>query len=274
MESKITIKIPDNKGKILAIDLFSGEIGGLLKTVGQWQERGERRKVITTVNPEFLMLAARDEEFARSLSESDIRVVDGVALWWLLEIKRWGVKSWPGRWREGLRALGSVKRRGLVPGCELAEELVVRRVGEGGRVMLLGGWGDRAERSKQFFEQKVAGKAGKGYAIEACEGEPAISSQEVVTRINRFEPDLLVVAYGMGKQEKWLARNREKIDFGVAIGVGRSMDYWSGELARAPEGWRRWGGEWLYSLLREPGRWRRQIWLMKYWWWVMSGKIG
>ena len=78
MESKITIKIPDNKGKILAIDLFSGEIGGLLKTVGQWQERGERRKVITTVNPEFLMLAARDEEFARSLSESDIRVVDGV----------------------------------------------------------------------------------------------------------------------------------------------------------------------------------------------------
>ena len=47
-----------------------------------------------------------------------------------------------------------------------------------------------------------------------------------VTKINSFKPDILFVAYGMKKQEDWIKNNRNKANFGVAIGVGRSFDYY------------------------------------------------
>jgi len=68
----------------------------------------------------------------------------------------------------------------------------------------------------------------------------------------------------MKRQEMWIEENLKKIDAGVVMGVGRSFDYYSGDLKRAPKVWRKIGMEWLYSLIKEPKRIKRQLALPKF----------
>jgi len=93
---------------------------------------------------------------------------------------------------------------------------------------------------------------------------------EVIKEINKFGPDILLVAYGMKKQEFWIADNLGKMDVGLVMGVGRSFDYYSGELKRAPKWVRKMGMEWLYSLIKEPKRIKRQLALPKFIWKVLT----
>ncbi|MGI8644555.1 MAG: WecB/TagA/CpsF family glycosyltransferase, partial [Thermomicrobiales bacterium] len=70
------------------------------------------------------------------------------------------------------------------------------------------------------------------------------------------------VAYGAPDQVVWIDRNQAALaDAGVrlAIGVGGALDYLAGALPRAPAWMRRAGSEWLYRLLCQPWRWRRQL---------------
>jgi len=80
----------------------------------------------------------------------------------------------------------------------------------------------------------------------------------------------LFVAYGMRKQEEWIEANWDKLKARVVVGVGRSFDYYSGDLKRAPSFVRKMGLEWLYSLIKEPKRWKRQLALPKFIWMVMK----
>ena len=88
--------------------------------------------------------------------------------------------------------------------------------------------------------------------------------ESVKKEINKFKPDILLVAYGMKRQEIWIGENLEEIEVGIVMGVGRSFDYYSGDLKRAPKVWRKIGLEWLYSLIKEPKRWKRQLVLPKF----------
>jgi N-acetylglucosaminyldiphosphoundecaprenol N-acetyl-beta-D-mannosaminyltransferase len=136
------------------------------------------------------------------------------------------------------------------------------------RVFFLGGWGNRAERTARNLINQLRIT---NYELK-CDwspGEPAASNAVVIEKINKFKPHLLFVAYGMGKQEEWIERNLGKIDVRLTMGVGRSFDYYSGDLPRAPEWVRRMGMEWLYSLIKEPKRWRRQVELIRFVWKVM-----
>jgi N-acetylglucosaminyldiphosphoundecaprenol N-acetyl-beta-D-mannosaminyltransferase len=75
----------------------------------------------------------------------------------------------------------------------------------------------------------------------------------------------------MKKQEFWIDDNFDKLKVKVVMGVGRSFDYFSGDLKRAPSWVRKMGLEWLYSLYKEPKRWRRQLVLPMFVWKVLMG---
>ena len=77
-------------------------------------------------------------------------------------------------------------------------------------------------------------------------------------------PDLLFVAFGHGKQEKWLNANRKRLNVGVAMGVGGALDQIADPCLRPPLYINSIGLGWLYRLLREPWRWRRQLALVKF----------
>jgi N-acetylglucosaminyldiphosphoundecaprenol N-acetyl-beta-D-mannosaminyltransferase len=71
-------------------------------------------------------------------------------------------------------------------------------------------------------------------------------------------PDVLFVAFGMGKQEKWINENLRKLpSVKIVMGVGGAFDYISGVISRAPLFLRRIGLEWLYRLARQPSRIKR-----------------
>jgi len=104
-----------------------------------------------------------------------------------------------------------------------------------------------------------------GAAEKIAEDWPQIAGftekiDEAVNSINRCQPEILLVALGAPKQEKWIAQNLGKIpSVKVAIGVGGAFDLLSGQIKRAPKIFQALGLEWLWRLFREPRRWRK-VW--------------
>ncbi len=111
--------------------------------------------------------------------------------------------------------------------------------------------------------------AGTRNGFFTSEDEP-----KIVQTIRESGAGLLFVGLGSPRQEMWLARNLQATGCGAAIGVGGSFDVLSGRVPRAPQMWRRLGLEWLYRLIREPHRFRRQLALPYFVWLVMLERLG
>ncbi len=125
------------------------------------------------------------------------------------------------------------------------------------RVALLGarpGVADRAVvRLAQDFPQHRFAVLGHGFF--AAQDEDVL-----LARLELERPDLLLVALGNPRQERWIARHVDAPHCGVAAGVGALFDFLAGEVPRAPALWRELRLEWLYRLRQEPGRlWRRYV---------------
>ncbi|MDX1662694.1 MAG: WecB/TagA/CpsF family glycosyltransferase, partial [Candidatus Promineifilaceae bacterium] len=128
---------------------------------------------------------------------------------------------------------------------------------EGWRIFLLGAAPGVAEETAAILCAAYPGLRIAGtYA-----GSPAPEQNEaIVERINRSRADLLFVAYGVPQEEKWIDRNRSRLEtVRVAIGVGGAFDFVAGRTVRAPEWVQRVGLEWAHRLLRQPWRWRRML---------------
>jgi len=247
--------------EIFNIRLFGSGMDRVLTIIDGWIGSKAKNKWIATVNPEFVMKATKDENFRQLLSKTDLNVVDGVGLLWAKKIVGKG-KFFKGL-KTGFEILKGEHREGLVSGVDLMNELVKLAGKKKYKVFFLGGFDNRAEKTMKYFEKY-------NVMMDFCSGEPKFSNKEVLEKINKFKPDILFVAYGMKKQEEWIYENKSKADFGVAIGVGRSFDYYSGDLKRAPKMWRKMGLEWFYSLIKEPKRLKRQLELPKFAWKVLK----
>jgi len=211
----------------------------LLNKIDGWLQSKTTIKWIATVNPEFIMNASKDREFLEILHKTDLNIVDGIGLAWAAKY----------RLKKNVEVIsGSDLLKDL---CELAEK-------KNYNVFFLGGWGNRSELTaenmkKNFPKLKIAGCfAGNS------------KDDDSLKKLPKERVDMLFVAYGMKSQEEWIERNLKKMNVGLVIGLGRSFDYYSGALKRAPILWRKLHFEWLYSLIREPKRWKRQLELPKF----------
>lgn len=94
--------------------------------------------------------------------------------------------------------------------------------------------------------------------VGICDG--FVSTDEALRRIQDAKPDILLVALGVPRQEKWIAENRSRLGCGAAIAVGGLLDFISGRIPRAPEWMRKRGLEWLFRLYQEPvGKFKRYV---------------
>jgi N-acetylglucosaminyldiphosphoundecaprenol N-acetyl-beta-D-mannosaminyltransferase len=82
--------------------------------------------------------------------------------------------------------------------------------------------------------------------------------------VNSSGAAILLVAYGAPRQELWIARNRRRLSVRLAMAVGGTFDFLSGQKSRAPRWMRSAGLEWLYRLSKEPRRWRRMLALPQF----------
>lgn len=184
---------------------------------------------IVTVNPEFVMLAQDDPEFKNILNNADLAIPDGV----------------------GLRF--AQKTLNIIPGRKLVEEILKLNKY---KVFFLGG--------QNGVAQEMAQKFGGAFGSGETDIKHPTRNAEIITKINKYKPDILLVAYGAPYQEKWLNANSQLLNARVRIGVGGAFDYLTGRSTVPPEWVNKIGLEWLWRLICEPWRWKRQLSLIKF----------
>ena len=197
--------------------------------------------LVATVNPEFIMRARRDPEFARVLESADLCLADGTGVVWAAR-------------RQGCAMSAPVTGTDLIP------PLAALCAKQGFRLFLLGAEpGVAAELAARLRTEHP------GLAVAAHGGSPDPSAdEETVTLIRAHRTQVLLVAFGAPKQELWIDRLKGRVGVAVGIGVGGAFDYLAGRVPRAPAWMRGAGLEWLYRLLHQPWRVRRMAVLPVY----------
>ena len=196
----------------------------------------DERTFVITANPEFVMLARRDEAVAQIARDAQLVVADGS-----------GVVA-------ASRLLGDPLPR--VPGRLLVDALVPHLAQRRSSIFFLGAAPGVAERAAAELRRRARGLVVAG--VHAGSAEPDDDAVSVA-RIRDSGARVLFVAYGMPKQERWIARNLAVLPaVRLAIGVGGVFDQLAGVQKVPPAIFHAIGLEWLWRLVREPRRWRRQ----------------
>ena len=198
--------------------------------------------MVATANAEMLMRATHDEELRRILNASALVVPDGAGTVW------------------AARHLGHAMPE-RVAGYDLAQELLRCAPAEGRRVYFFGSAPGVAEKAKAKAEQLYPGIEIVG--VRNGFFSPA-DNAAIIAEIRAARPDLLLVALGVPKQEKWIAAHLAALDVPVAIGVGGTLDVMAGVMKRAPYWMQKAKLEWLFRGLMQPKRAGRLLALPKF----------
>ncbi len=232
-----------NRGsvRILGVRVDAVTFDGMLDRIGAWiLESGSHQ--VCTVNPEFVMEARRNAAFAAVLEAADLCIPDGVGLLWAA--KHLGHRL-PER----------------VTGSDGVPMIAARAAKQGWRLFLLGAAPGVAARAGE----RLAELHPSLQVVGAYSGTPAdADAPEIIARIAAVRPDILFVAYGAPKQDLWIARHSAALGVPVMMGVGGSLDFVVGAQKRAPKWLQQLNLEWLYRLIVQPWRWRRQMALPRF----------
>lgn len=198
---------------------------------------------IVTANPEILLAAQEDPEYAAALRQASWRTVDGVGLQFALHLR------------------GNPLDR--VTGVDLAETILAHAAANEWRVAFFGSTPDTLQKATARCLQRFPGlsvKCWSGGVVDG-QGEEDVRTREDREAFEAWHPDVLLVALGGGKkQEFWIQKRISGWPWlRIAMGVGGAFEMWAGQLPRAPYFLRRVGLEWVWRLWLQPSRWRR-IW--------------
>jgi N-acetylglucosaminyldiphosphoundecaprenol N-acetyl-beta-D-mannosaminyltransferase len=151
--------------------------------------------------------------------------------------------------------------RERVAGSDLVPRLAAEAAQRGWRPYFLGAAPGVAQKAAAILAARHP-----GLSVAGCyAGSPAPEEEAAITALIRSsQANLLFVAYGAPQQDLWLARNLVKTGAAVGIGIGGAFDFIAGVSRRAPDWVQRIGFEWLYRLVNEPWRWRRQLVLPQF----------
>ncbi|MBI2597091.1 WecB/TagA/CpsF family glycosyltransferase [Candidatus Daviesbacteria bacterium] len=254
------------KKDVLGIKIDDVNINQAVEVVFGWLKEGGRRYIVTP-NPEIVVMAQKDQELKNILNNADLVIPDGV----------------------GLKIATDIVCN--TPGIDLMEALIKLSNGKGFTTAFLGGKEGVAEKAaecllRKYPNLKISFTGSGGEINENGEliGEDLrfkiydlrdknVHKSLIVNRKSLPKADLLFIGFGPPKQEKWIAKNLNKLPVKIAMVVGGSLDYLSGQVPRAPKFIRSLGLEWLFRLIIQPWRIRRQLALLKYLWliWTMDG---
>lgn len=226
--------------------------------ISDWVSKGQKMKMVVTAYSEFYVRAQSDPEFMKVLRSADLITPDGVSVLAAAKFSdRVGGMSVVARLWEGLKVGGEILSGKIgepVTGVWLFETLTKMAAERSWKVFLLGGWDNVSLRTskmllKRFPSIKVAYDEGEDRV-----GTDEKKNREVIEKINKFAPDILMVAYNPIKQEKWLARHRDVLKVKVGIGVGGTFDEYTGKFKKAPVWMEKAGLKWLWRVVVDPKR--------------------
>ncbi|MDP6444979.1 MAG: WecB/TagA/CpsF family glycosyltransferase [Pirellulaceae bacterium] len=226
----------EHRVRILGIPIDNVDMDGGLDWIDDQIRATDSAKQVCFVNADCANVAAGDAAYREVLQNADAVFADGI-----------GMKM-AGRWlRTGIRQ--------NVNGTDLFPRLCARMAESGQRLYLLG--------AKPGVTERVAEWVGEHHPdVNLCGHQHGYFSsdeeQRVLADIRDARPDVLLVAFGAPRQDLWIRENLRNTGSRVAIGVGGLFDFFSGNVARAPQWMREIGMEWFYRFMQEPGRmWKR-----------------
>ena len=227
------------KRKVLGVGFSMASEGEVLEYI---VENLTSKYYVVTPNPEILVMANRDLEYKKALNSARLSLPDGIGV--MLASKFLGV---------------SLKEK--IAGIDLVESLCGKVAKRPITVGFLGGGPKIADKTAECLKKRF----------------PVLRIGFCGSEIRNFDDlkgtDILFVAFGSPKQEFWIANNLKRLPVRVAIGVGGSFDIISGNLPRAPRFMRSFGLEWLFRLIIQPWRIKRQLSLLTFIFLVLKEKM-
>lgn len=223
-----------NTVTVMDIDFYNTTMAAFLRHIVYPDLANEDKCFIVTANPEIVIETRDHPDFKQVVQSADYVLADGV----------------------GIVNAAMLLGRPLperVSGIDVMYHILDHAAKEGYSVFFLGASEDSNKKAVDNAEGlfpglKVAGRH-DGYF------DPA--DEEISKMVVDAEPDIVLVALGMQRQEAWIADNIDKFDKGIFMGVGGSFDVLSGKAQRAPRIWIKLQLEWLYRLIKEPKRIKR-----------------
>ena len=190
---------------------------------------------VATANIDFWLNSLNDVHLHRIIAGCSLVLPDGMPLVWIS------------------RLLGTpLKER--VSGVDMVPRLARLSAEKGYRIYLLGGRPGVAERTTKVLQEMHPGANIVGHHAPALADLERMDHGDALERIRAAKPDILMVAFGNPKQEKWIRMHARRSGVPVSIGIGGSMDMLVGDVHRAPSWMQRSGLEWLGRCLQEPSR--------------------
>lgn len=239
--------------------------------------------LICTPNVEFVIKALKDHKFKTILNKtSDLNLPDSFGLFWAGKFLSFRSLQIPIlreaiillQWFFSLALLPFVPKIFRYPfpekvsGSDFVWTIAQFAAESKCRLFLLGGGPTVAERAALKLQTDTYDLRIAGVSSNSPE-----QTEETITLINKSKADILLVAYGAPKQEKWLADNLNKTNCKIGIGLGGTFDYLAGTKKRAPAWMQRIGLEWLFRLFIEPRRLSRQLSIPQFIWLVLIEKL-
>lgn len=212
--------------------------------------KGDKLETIYTPNPEIVMRAREDQKLKDILDRGSLVTADGIGVIYASKIGKKPLKE-------------------RVTGFDMSIKMLEIANEEGYSIYLLGGVDGVARDAGKNIEKDYENVRVLGYHNGFFKGSHLGQNDhpeemEIVEEINSLRPDIIFVGLGFPRQELFIDHNKDRLDAKLIIGNGGVMDILAGVTTRAPEIWQKLGLEWLYRLIKNPSRLKRQMILPKF----------
>lgn len=187
---------------------------------------------IVTINPEMFENANNDSEFSNIIKEAEMVIPDGIGVKIALKINGINVER--------------------IPGIDFAKKLLKKSAINNIPVAIIGAKEEIIVKAVNNLEQEVP-----GLNIVYQHNGYFDNDIDIYNEINTKSPKLILVAMGSPRQEKFIYNAKKYVKPAVMIGIGGSLDVWSGNIKRAPKFFQKLGLEWLYRTAMQPSRLKR-----------------
>ena len=219
----------------IAVDAVNKE--SALENVMGFLQTGRRPHTVFAVNPEKTFSVPDDPVLHKVFTNADLLIPDGIGI------------------VVAARLLYGTKLE-RVPGVEFMEEICNLAGTHDKKVFI---YGSKEEVNKAAVEKLCARYPGLTISGRSHGYIPEEEMLDLIDRINRSRAEILFLALGSPKQERWFATySKDLLHVRVCQGIGGTLDTIAGNVRRAPKIWQKYHLEWLYRLLAEPKRLKRQ----------------
>ena len=227
--------------EVLGVTFSTMDMNSTITRINRHIEEYNTLFHVVTANPEVVMNAERNPAFKEMLDQVELITPDGIGVVIASKILQTPLAE-------------------RVTGFDLITGILAHRSDkeQPTTVYALGAKEDVIKLAARNLRQKYPNVEVVGYHHGYFE-EGSKEELQIVETISELKPDLLLVGLGSPRQENFIHTYKNTLNAKVAIGCGGTFDILSGTLKRAPESFQRFGIEWLYRLLQQPSRIKRQI---------------